>query len=137
MTSKSQKEAAFSTKKDPYIQREAEKYEQPIASREHILQLLEHTGKPLRRAEIAEAFSITEEDQLEALRRRLRAMERDGQLLFNRGQQYCVVNNKDLIVGRVIGHADGFGFVKPDDGSDDLFLTPREMNPLLHNDRAL
>jgi ribonuclease R len=137
MTSKSQKEAAFSTKKDPYIQREAEKYEQPIASREHILQLLEHTGKPLRRAEIAEAFSITEEDQLEALRRRLRAMERDGQLLFNRGQQYCVVNNKDLIVGRVIGHADGFGFVKPDDGSDDLFLTPREMNPLLHNDRAM
>jgi ribonuclease R len=137
MTSKSKKEAAFSTKKDPYIQREAEKYEQPIASREHILQLLEHAGKPLRRAEIAEAFSITEEDQLEALRRRLRAMERDGQLLFNRVQQYCVVNNKDLIVGRVIGHADGFGFVKPDDGSDDLFLTPREMNPLLHNDRAM
>ncbi len=137
MTSKSKKDTAFSTKKDPYIQREAEKYEQPIASREHILQLLEHTGKPLRRAEIAEAFSITEEDQLEALRRRLRAMERDGQLLFNRGQQYCVVNNKDLIVGRVIGHADGFGFVKPDDGSDDLFLTPREMNPLLHNDRAM
>jgi ribonuclease R len=137
MTSKSKKDAAFSTKKDPYIQREAEKYEQPIASREHILQLLEHSGKPLRRAEIAEAFSIAEEGQLEALRRRLRAMERDGQLLFNRGQQYCVVNNKDLIVGRVIGHADGFGFVKPDDGSDDLFLTPREMNPLLHNDRAM
>lgn len=137
MTSKSKKDAAFSTKKDPYIQREAEKYEQPIASREHILQLLEHSGKPLRRAEIAEAFSITEEDQLEALRRRLRAMERDGQLLFNRVQQYCVVNNKDLIVGRVIGHADGFGFVKPDDGSDDLFMSPREMNPLLHNDRAM
>lgn len=136
MTSKSKKNT-FSIKKDPYIQREAEKYEQPIASREHILQLLEHTGKPLRRAEIAEAFSIAEEDQLEALRRRLRAMERDGQLLFNRSQQYCVVNNKDLIVGRVIGHADGFGFIKPDDGSDDLFLTPREMNPLLHNDRAM
>ncbi len=137
MTSKSKKDAAFSIKKDPYIQREAEKYEQPIASREHILQLLEHTGKPLRRAEIAEAFSIVEEDPLEALRRRLRAMERDGQLLFNRAQQYCLVNNKDLIVGRVIGHADGFGFIKPDDGSDDLFLTPREMNPLLHNDRAM
>jgi len=137
MTSKSKKPTAFSTKKDPFIQREAEKYEQPIASREHILQLLEHSGKPLRRVEIAEAFSIVEEDQLEALRRRLRAMERDGQLLFNRSQQYCLVNNKDLIVGRVIGHADGFGFIKPDDGSDDLFLTPREMNPLLHNDRAM
>ncbi len=137
MTSKSKKETAFSSKKDPYLKREAEKYEQPIASREHILQLLEHSGKPLRRHEIAEAFSITEEDMLEALRRRLRAMERDGQLLFNRAQQYCLVNNKDLIVGRVLGHPDGFGFLKPDDGSDDLFLTPREMNPLLHNDRAM
>ena len=137
MTSKSKKDATFSTKKDPYRQREAEKYEQPIASREHILQLLGHSGKPLRRTEIAEAFSIDDEDQLEALRRRLRAMERDGQLLFNRSQQYCLVNNKDLIVGRVLGHSDGFGFLKPDDGSDDLFLSPREMNPLLHNDRAM
>jgi ribonuclease R len=137
MTSKSKKDAIFSTKKDPYRQREAEKYEQPIASREHILQLLGHSGKPLRRTEIAEAFSIDDEDQLEALRRRLRAMERDGQLLFNRSQQYCLVNNKDLIVGRVLGHSDGFGFLKPDDGSDDLFLSPREMNPLLHNDRAM
>ena len=137
MTAKSKKDATFSTKKDPYRQREAEKYDQPIASREHILQLLGHSGLPLRRTEIAEAFSIVEEDQLEALRRRLRAMERDGQLLFNRSQQYCLVNNKDLIVGRVLGHPDGFGFLKPDDGSDDLFLTPREMNPLLHNDRAM
>lgn len=137
MTTKPRKTAAFSAKKDPYRQREAEKYEQPIASRELILQLLEHTGKPLSRAEIAQAFSIEEENQLEALRRRLRAMERDGQLLFNRSQQYCLVNNKDLIVGRVLGHPDGFGFLKPDDGSDDLFLTPREMNSLLHNDRAM
>lgn len=137
MPPKSKKSVDFSSTKDPYAQREAEKYEKPIPSRELILQLIEHAGKPLRRTEIAEAFSLTDEDQMEALRRRLRAMERDGQLLFNRGQTYCLVNNKDLIVGRIIGHADGFGFIRPDDGSDDLFLSPREMNPLMHNDRAL
>jgi ribonuclease R len=137
MTLKSKKVVDFKSTKDPYAQREAEKYENPIPSRELILQLIEHAGKPLRREEIAEAFSLEDEDQLEALRRRLRAMERDGQLLFNRGKKYCLVNNEDLIAGRVIGHADGFGFLKPDDGSDDLFLSPREMNPLLHNDRAL
>ncbi len=137
MTLKSKKDVDFNSTKDPYAQREAEKYENPIPSRELILQLIEHAGKPLRREEIAEAFSLESEDQLEALRRRLRAMERDGQLLFNRGKKYCLVNNEDLIAGRIIGHADGFGFIKPDDGSDDLFLSPREMNPLLHNDRAL
>ncbi|MDD5114025.1 MAG: ribonuclease R [Methylobacter sp.] len=127
----------FVSTKDPYAQREADKYENPIPSRELILQLIEHTGKPLSRPDIAEAFALDTEDDEEALRRRLRAMERDGQLLFNRSKQYCLVNNKDLLVGRVLGHADGFGFLRPDDGSDDLYLSPREMNPLLHNDRAM
>lgn len=137
MTAKSKKDVDFSSTTDPYAQREAEKYENPIPSRELILQLIEEIGRPLRRKEIAKAFSLVEEDQLEALRRRLRAMERDGQLIFNRAQQYCLVNSRDLIAGRVIGHADGFGFIKPDDGSDDLFLSPREMDQLMHNDRAV
>jgi ribonuclease R len=137
MTAKSKKEVDFSSTTDPYAQREAEKYENPIPSRELILQLIEQTGRPMRRKEIAKAFSLVEDDQLEALRRRLRAMERDGQLIFNRAQQYCLVNSRDLIAGRVIGHADGFGFIKPDDGSDDLFLSPREMDQLMHNDRAV
>lgn len=137
MPAKSKKDVDFISTPDPYAQREAEKYENPIASRELILQLIEKNGRPMGRKEIAEAFAISDEEQLEALRRRLRAMERDGQLLFNRGQRYCLVNNKDLIAGRILGHADGFGFLRPDDGSDDLFLSPREMNSLLHNDRAL
>jgi ribonuclease R len=137
MPPKSKKDVDFMSTKDPFAQREAEKYEHPIPSRELILQLIEQSGKPLARKDIASSFHLESEEDLEALRRRLRAMERDGQLLFNRSQQYCLVNNKDLIAGRVIGHVDGFGFVRPDDGSDDLFLSPREMNPLLHNDRAL
>ncbi len=137
MTSKSKKDVDFNSTKDPYAQREAEKYENPIPSRELILAALEHAGKTLSRTEIANLFKLESEDDLEALRRRLRAMERDGQVLYNRGQQYCLVNNKDLIVGRIIGHPDGYGFLRPDDGSDDLYLSPREMNPLLHNDRAM
>ncbi len=122
---------------DPYAQREAEKYENPIPSRELILQLIEEAGEPLRRQQIARQFGLESADNLEALRRRLRAMERDGQLLFNRRQKYCLVNSKDLIAGRILGHADGFGFIKPDDGSADLFLSPREMKSLMHNDRAV
>ena len=122
---------------DPYAQREAEKYENPIPSRELILQLIEDNGKPLRRQQIAQQFGLESADNLEALRRRLRAMERDGQLLFNRRQKYCIVNSQDLIAGIILGHADGFGFIKPDDGSADLFLSPREMKSLMHNDRAV
>ena len=137
MPSKSKTPPDFALKTDPFAEREAEKYDNPIPSRELILQLLANEGRPMARPEIAIAFVIEDEERLEALRRRLRAMERDGQVLFNRGSRYCLVNNKDLIVGRVIGHPDGFGFIRPDDGSDDLYLSPREMNVLLHNDRAM
>ncbi len=137
MTLKSKKKADFNPSQDPYAQREAEKYANPIPSRELILELIEQTGAPLFRDQIAKKFKLNQEDQIEALRRRLRAMERDGQLLFNRNQQYCLVNNKDLLAGRILGHPDGFGFFRPDDGSEDLFLSPREMRALMHNDRAV
>ena len=40
------------------------------------------------------------------------------------------------MVGTVEGHKDGFGFLSPDDGGDDLFLPYREMRMLMHGDRA-
>ena len=84
MPSKSKKDVDFNSTKDPYAQREAEKYENPIPSRELILSALDHAGKPMSRIDIAQTFKLNNEEGLEALRRRLRAMERDGQLLFNR-----------------------------------------------------
>lgn len=122
---------------DPHRDRESSKYEQPIPSRECILDLFKEKKTLLSRADVAEELGVTDENDLESLRRRLRAMERDGQLLFNRKRLYCRVDNTDLIAGRVIGHKDGFGFLKADSGGDDLFLLPREMRSLFHNDRVL
>ncbi len=123
--------------KDPFAAREAEKYERPIASRELILDVMREQGVPLTGEEISELVGVKEEEDLESLRRRLNAMERDGQLLRNRKDRYCVVNQTDLIAGRIIAHPDGFGFLRPDDGGEDLYLSSREMRSLMHDDRAL
>lgn len=101
------------------------------------METLKEKGVPMNLAAIADALAMHDDEQLEALRRRLRAMERDGQLICNRKDNYCLVNKRDLIVGRVIGHPDGFGFLKPDDGGDDLYLSFKEMRSLLHDDRAV
>ena len=68
---------------DPFQEREAEKYANPIPSREFILEHLTKREKPASRDELAIELNIEGEEQTEALRRRLRAMERDGQLVFS------------------------------------------------------
>jgi len=122
---------------DPEAAREAEKYDNPIPSRELILSHLAERGAPASREQLVEEFGLHTEDQLEALRRRLRAMERDGQLIYTRRGTYAPVDKLDLICGRISGHRDGFGFLVPDDGSDDLFLSPAQMRLVFDRDRAL
>ncbi len=39
-------------------------------------------------------------------------------------------------IGTVQGHRDGFGFVIPDDGQLDIFLSEREMTRVMHGDRV-
>jgi len=113
--------------KDPFQEREAGKYENPIPSREFILDLLSQRETPASRDELATALNITDEEQLEALRRRLRAMERDGQLVFTRRQCYALPERLDLLKGKVIGHRDGFGFLRVEGRKDDLYLSSEQM----------
>ncbi len=87
--------------------------------------------------ELTAALDLDGEEDRIALERRLGAMVRDGQLVRNRKDAFCLVNRRDLIAGRVIGHPDGFGFLIPDEGGDDIYLYPRQMKALFHNDRAV
>jgi len=122
---------------DQYAEREAQKYENPIPSREFIMELLETQGVLMNRTQIAQELELRSDEQFEALRRRLRAMERDGQLIRNRKGGYGLVSKMDLVCGRVIGHPDGFGFLVPDEGGEDLFLSGREMRGVFHGDRVM
>src|SRR6185295_4641122 len=94
-------------KKDPFAKREAEKYAQPIVSREFLLELLANRGRPLTLKQIAKEVNLTLPEQQEALRRRLQAMVRDGQLLQNRRKAFGLIDKMELIKGYVIGHKDG------------------------------
>ena len=121
---------------DPFFERETQKYEHPLPSREYIEQVLAERGVPMAAAALADALDIQDHER-EHFDRRLRAMERDGQLVRNRRDAYLLPDKAALIKGRVEGHADGFGFLRRDDGDADIFLGPREMRELMHGDRVL
>lgn len=134
------KEKALIKKKtieDPHAEREALKYENPIPSREVILALLEDSAGPLQQDQIAISLGIEGDEQHEALRRRLIAMARDGQLVSNRRGAFGKADKMSLIRGRVQGHRDGYGFVLTGDGSEDIFLSNRQMRSVFDGDEVM
>lgn len=122
---------------DPHSQREAENYQRPIPSREFILEVLGNADKPLTFRHLTHELGLDEDVDHIALQRRLNAMERDGQLLRNRRGGFCLPERLDLVTGRVTAHADGFGFLIPDEVGEDVFLAGRQMRSILHGDRAI
>jgi len=127
----------MATPVDPHLAREEQNYDRPVASRELILEILGESRGPMTRKALADQLELEDDDLLEGLRRRLRAMERDGQVVRNRRNAYMPISEADLVKGRVTAHPDGFGFLIPDEGGDDLFMSPKQMRSLLHGDRAV
>ena len=58
--------------KDPHADREASKYENPVPSRELILQVLDDQGKPLGKHDLAGLLDVDEDGEV-GLERRLKA----------------------------------------------------------------
>ncbi|MEO6104240.1 MAG: ribonuclease R, partial [Pseudoxanthomonas sp.] len=124
--------------RDPHAAREAERYADPIASREAILGLLSGADGPLTAEDLAGKLQLTAPERFDALGKRLGAMVRDGQLLQNRRGGFAPAKQMDLIPGVVIANPNGFGFLRPEaGGGDDLFLPPYEMRKAMHGDRVM
>lgn len=111
------------------------KHSYPIPSREEILGILRTTKSQQKIDTIAGALGV-KPDELDGMVRRLNAMERDGQLKLDKSGNYTLANHENFISGRVSSHRDGYGFLTPDDGSEDLYLPEREMQRVLHGDRV-
>ena len=124
---------------DPHAKREAAQYDTPLPSRELIMQTMQEQGVPLHVETLCDLLEIRDEER-EVFSKRLNAMEREGQIMPNRKGLLCLAEKIDAIAGTVQGHPDGFGFLVPDDKvkhPDDLFLAPKEMQQVMHGDRAM
>ncbi|MGV8894177.1 MAG: ribonuclease R [Burkholderiaceae bacterium] len=106
-----------------------------IPTREEILGILRSTNFPLDVQSISLSLNVKPEE-IDGLIRRLKAMDRDGQIKPDEDGYYELANQSSFILGRVSGHRDGYGFLIPEDGSADIFLSEKEMQKVLNGDRV-
>lgn len=118
------------------LAREQVNYDHPLPSREYTLEKLAEKAVPLSFDAICRLLDIGPHEH-ELFQRRLGAMARDGQLMQDRRGDWLIPDKANLLPGKVQGHPDGFGFLIPEDGSEDVFLSAKEMEKVLHGDRAI
>ncbi len=122
---------------DPFLNREKENYQNPIPSRELILEVMNDHGVPIPKKELIKKLEITK-DEYPFFEKRIGAMARQGQILINRKDILCISKKLNLIPGKIMGHPDGFGFLIPEDSSlQDVFISPKEMSKVFHNDEVM
>jgi ribonuclease R len=120
---------------DPHLERERAKYEAPLPSREFILEVMTQFGAPVDSRQLMSLLEI-EPNERELFARRVRAMERDGQIMRNRKDDLCVSEKLHLTTGVVVGNAGGFGFLKVEGAASDFYLPANEMRKVMHGDRV-
>lgn len=124
-------------RRDPQAAREAARYEQPIASRQFIMDELRRAGEPLSFPQLRDAVATGTPNETEALRRRLRAMCRDGQLMIDRRGRYALVEKLDLVRGRVRMQRSGHAFLALPGDELGAFIHERQTRRLIDGDVVL
>ena len=121
---------------DPDYEIEALKYAKPIPSRRFILNVIVDHNEPIAFKRLAKELELDSTDLRQALKSRLRAMVREGQLVVDGRNAFTAPSKTELIRGRVVGHANGSGTLIPDQGKENIFLSPREMQSAFDGDIA-
>ncbi|WP_406812280.1 ribonuclease R [Histophilus somni] len=122
---------------DPYFFQEQQKYANPIPSREFILQIIRDFNAPMSKEDLFKTLAIVDPEQKEGMRRRLRAMENEGQLVFTKRKCYALPEKLDLLKGSVIGHREGYGFLQIEGSKSDWFIPNIQMQKVIHGDFVL
>ncbi len=106
-------------------------------SRRNILRILGEAAEPLSLAGICTALGVTGKTAAKQVLGHLDALIGNGTVLRNRRNRFALSDRMDMVVGRVIGHRDGYGFVSSAGETPDIYLSSREMQRVLHGDKVL
>ncbi len=98
---------------------------------------LDHPATP---REMLQRLKLPRE-QRPTVKRLLAGLVESGELVQTRGNRFGLPDRMHLVVGRMVTHPRGFGFVVPDrpleDVKGDLFIAGSNLNQAMHGDRVV
>jgi ribonuclease R len=110
-------------------------------SRDQLLRAMrERIPHPATARELVRVLKIPREARA-ALKRLLRSLVADGELIEIRGNRYGLADRMDLVVGRLEAHPNGFAFVTPErpieGAKGDVYVAAAHLKEALHGDRVV
>lgn len=109
-----------------------------VINRDTLLELIrEATYKPLTLEELLQALNQDQPEAASMLQSLLVQLEAEGEVVRTRTKRYGTLERMNLVVGRLEVKAKGFGFVVPEKGGADYFISPTDMGGALDGDRVI
>ncbi|KAF0221897.1 MAG: ribonuclease [Geobacteraceae bacterium] len=104
--------------------------------KEAVLKLLrENAGAPRQFRELMHHFGI-DKARRPQFKEFMDRLVDGGELVKLKGNLYAIPADAGLITGRLMAHRDGYGFVAPDEGGEDIFIPARYLTENMHGDRV-
>src|SRR5262245_33636167 len=112
-----------------------------MMDRDTLLQLIrDKVEHPATARELLQRLKIPR-DERATLKRLLKSLAADGDLIETRGNRYGLPARMNLIVGKITIHPRGFGFVVPErpleDVQGDIYIAGSNLNQAMHGDRVM
>ncbi len=92
--------------------------------------------EPLKLRELAKRMDVPDEEYGD-FRRTIRSMLRDGTLLKAKRGRIGLPGKTNAVVGRLVSGKSGYGFVVPEDGTDDVYVRDENVGYAFHGDKVL
>ncbi|MGB2769746.1 MAG: ribonuclease R [Candidatus Zixiibacteriota bacterium] len=106
-------------------------------SQEQILEFLSGEGiRPLKVRELAKKMKIPDKEY-GGFRRTVREMLRNGLVVKMKRGKIGSLAKADLVVGRLVSGRSGYGFVVPEDKSEDVYVRDENMGYAFHGDTVV
>ncbi len=101
-----------------------------------IIEVLSRAGRPLLFQEVRELLDLPPE-QAGWVEEGLGRLVDRGDVVFIKGKRYGLTDKMNLVAGDLTVHPDGFGFLTPEGGGKDIFITSADLKEAWHGDRVV